>query len=67
MSYGAKIQDDARRLSYYLDRILKGASPGTLPVERPSRFYRTINLRTAKAIGLGVPSPLLQRADLLIE
>ncbi len=67
MSYGAKILDDARRLSYYVDRILKGANPGTLPVEQPSRFYLTINLKTAKAIGLTLPLPLLQRAHQLIE
>ena len=67
MSYGAKVLDDARRLAYYVDRILKGASPATLPVEQPSRFYLTINLKTAKAIGLTVPPSLLQRADLLIE
>ena len=67
MSYGARLLDDARRLSYYVDRILKGANPGTLPVEQPSRFYLTINLRTAKSIGLKLPPSLLQRAHRLIE
>ncbi len=67
MSYGTKVLDDIRRLPYYLDRILKGGSPATLPVEQPSRFYLTINLKTAKAIGVTVPTSLLQRADLLIK
>jgi putative ABC transport system substrate-binding protein len=67
MSYGARLLDDARRLSYYVDRILKGTHPGTLPVELPSRFYLTINLRTANTIGLRLPSSLLVRADRLIE
>jgi putative tryptophan/tyrosine transport system substrate-binding protein len=67
MSFGSKIVDDARRLPYFVDRILKGASPGSLPVEQPSRFYLTINLKTANAIGVSVPRSLLQRADLVIE
>ena len=66
MSYGARLLDDARRLSYYVDRILRGANPGTLPVEQPSRFYLTINLKTAKSIGLSMPHTLLQRAHRLI-
>jgi putative tryptophan/tyrosine transport system substrate-binding protein len=67
MSYGSRVVDDARRLPYYVDRILKGANPANLPVEQPSRFYLTINLKTAKAIGVAVPPSLLQRADQLIE
>ena len=67
MSYGARLADDVRRLPYYIDRILKGAKPADLPVEQPSRFYLTINLTTAKAIGHSVPSSLLQRADEVIE
>jgi putative ABC transport system substrate-binding protein len=67
MSYGARLLDEARRLPYYVDRILKGANPGSLPVEQPSRFFLTINLRTAKSIGLTLPLALLQRAHRLIE
>ena len=67
MSYGARLADDVRRLPYYIDRILRGAKPADLPVEQPSRFYLTINLKTAKAIGLPVPAALRQRADELIE
>lgn len=66
MSYGSKLVDDVRRVPRYVDRILKGASPASLPVEQPSRFYLTINLKTAKAIGLTVPASLLQRADQVI-
>ena len=65
--YGSKLVDDVRRVPHYVDRILKGASPATLPVEQPSRFYLTINLKTAKAIGLTVPTSLLQRTDQVIE
>ena len=67
MSYGPRIVDDVRRLPYYVDRILKGASPSELPVEQPTRFYLTINLRTARALGLVVPQALLLRADEVIE
>ncbi len=67
MSYGSRLIDDVRRLPHYVDRILKGAKPAELPVEQPSRFYLTINLKTAKAIGIGVPPALLQRADRVID
>ena len=67
MSYGSRIIDDVRRLPYYVDRILAGASPSELPVEQPTRFYLTINLRTARTLGLVVPQALLLRADEVIE
>ena len=67
MSYGANQGDNFRRAASYVDRIFKGASPSTLPVERPARYYLTINLKTAKALGLTIPPSLLQRADQLIE
>ena len=67
MSYGANILDDARRLPSFVDRVLKGAKPAELPVEQPSRFYLTINKKTAKAIGLTIPQNVLLRADEVIE
>jgi putative ABC transport system substrate-binding protein len=67
LSYGARLVDDMKRLPYYIDRILKGARPADLPVEQPTRFYLTVNARTAKAIGVPLPHALLTRADVLIE
>jgi putative ABC transport system substrate-binding protein len=67
MSYGANQDDNFRRAASYVDRIFKGASPSTLPVERPERYYLTINLKTAKALGLTIPPALLLRADQVIE
>jgi putative ABC transport system substrate-binding protein len=67
MSYGSNILDDARRLPYFVDRVLKGAKPAELPVEQPSKFYLTINQRTAKALGLTIPQTLLLRANEVIE
>ena len=67
MSYGADFEENYRRAATYVDRIFKGAAPGTLPVERPSRYYLTINLKTAKALGLTFPPSLLLRADQVIE
>jgi len=67
MSYGIDIPDQYRQAAGYVDRILKGAKPAELPVQLPTKFVLSVNLKTAKALGLDVPSLLQQRADDLIE
>jgi putative tryptophan/tyrosine transport system substrate-binding protein len=67
MSYGADIRELQRRIPSYVDRILKGAKPADMPVERPTKFELAINMKTAKAIGIAIPNSLLLRADEVIQ
>ena len=67
MSYSARLTEQFRRAAVYVDKILRGASPATLPVESPSQYELVINLKTAKALGLTIPPALLVRADELIQ
>jgi putative tryptophan/tyrosine transport system substrate-binding protein len=67
LSHGANFPDLFRRAADYVDRILRGANPGDLPVEQPTKFDLVVNLITAKALGLDVPTSLLARADEVIE
>lgn len=67
MSYGGRLQEQFEGAAVYVDKILKGARPASLPVEEPSRFELSINMKTAKALGLTLPRTLVAQADALIE
>ena len=67
MSYGANNDDNFRKAATYVDRVFKGAAPNTLPVERPTRYFLQVNLKTARALGLTIPPSLLLRADQVID
>jgi putative ABC transport system substrate-binding protein len=67
ISYGPDARDTYRRIAYFIDRLLKGAKPGDLPVEQPTKFELVVNLKTAKALGMKIPDSILLQADEVIK
>ena len=67
MSYAVNLVESDGRAAHYVDRILRGAKPGDLPIQQPTRLSLAVNLRTARAQGIRVPQSILQRADRVIE
>ena len=67
LSYGPTLRGMLRQAAVYVDRILRGAKPATMPVEQPIRYDLILNLKTAKALGLTIPAAFLSRADEVIE
>ena len=67
MSYGVEVDASYRRVAHFVAKILNGAQPGDLPVEQPVKYELVVNLKTAKAIGIELPTSLLLRADEVIE
>ena len=67
MAYGVDLRQNCRRAATFVDKILKGAKPATLPVEQPTKFELVINLKTAKALGLTIPESLRLRTDDVIQ